>query len=553
MAQLFLQCHKLGSDSTECILVKSFPFRIGRCPDLELPLEDRSISWRHCQIEKGSADSWIIKDLDSKNGLTINNTSMEYSHLLVEGDTIKIGNTEFDIIIEHDEGITLDDDSLTNQTVHRNLNELKEQWLKIKPEKTIKRLKDVLEITNTLNGAQSIDEIFNRVEAVVFRHVPNVERLVLLRPDKNTKNLKILQSALQGGKGTVSGISISIAQKVFDEKVAIASMDTSTDQQFNEHQSIMIKGIKGIVAVPLIMEEKPLGVLYADTTFSIVEWGDGLDELLGFFTNLANLVATSLQRWIMSRELQEKERLRETMERELALSKDVQAHMFPRTFPEISNLSYHWSSEAAGSVGGDYFDVILKDQHQMGLVMSDISGKGISAALMMTNLQALFRTLFRVHQGNLCQLVDQINQDMYISSPANRYATFFYGIFNNDDLTFTYVNAGHLPPLILRNGDFLPEISDSPIVGLLPDPTYKENTLQFEAGDIMVLFTDGITEAMTDYDDEYEMERLKSCILKNHSQSPKELLESILDDVQAFTKGHTQSDDTSIFVAKIKS
>ena len=246
---------------------------------------------------------------------------------------------------------------------------------------------------------------------------------------------------------------------------------------------------------------------------------------------------------------------RERLNREVEIAREVQERLFPQTLPPIAGLSYAGACRPALGVGGDYYDFLALPEGQLGIAIGDVSGKGIAAALMMASLQASLRSEATRAPDDLAALVSNVNRLVYEASSANRYATFFYAQYNPDSLRLTYVNAGHNPPILLRCSNGLWQISrlqtGGTVVGLMPNSTYEQGAVTLAAGDLLVAFTDGITEAMNAGDEEWGEERLveavKCCAIL---ASASEIIPRIMQAADAFVAGAKQHDDMTLVILR---
>ena len=308
-------------------------FTIGRLPENNLHLPYFGISRYHARIFKQGKNKWFIEDTGSKNGTYLNEKFLAGAEYLAHNDKIKLGNIDAVVIFNDstlpgmpkveepniDEGIT----------IVRNVNDLKEQWIQAdnlvdkvrRQETSIARLKDLVDIAQNLNSAESIEEIFLAVKKVVFRYIESIERLALLIIDSDTGNLKLFNGAIreiyhpQCLPSDGSWISRSICQTVYSQKIAIQTSNAQLDERFGDEISIITKDIHSVMAVPLWDETKVVGVLYADGHIPVSDSIDEKDEDLSFFSTLANLVASSVQRWLLTRQLRSEETIRHRLER----------------------------------------------------------------------------------------------------------------------------------------------------------------------------------------------------------------------------------------------
>ncbi len=242
---------------------------------------------------------------------------------------------------------------------------------------------------------------------------------------------------------------------------------------------------------------------------------------------------------------------REVMNRELEIAREVQERLFPQKFPKVAGVDCFGFCRPARGVGGDYYDFIELAGGKIGIAIGDVSGKGIAAALLMASLQASLRgqTMAGVH--DLAELMRNVNKLVYDASQSNRYATFFYGEFDPSTLHFAFVNAGHNAPVILRGEEAIRLEASGPVVGLLPVVAYTMDSCQMLPGDIFICYTDGISEAMNEQDEEWEEERFIGSARECCGNCAKEMIEGIFRRADAFTGSAKQYDDMTLLVMKL--
>lgn len=234
---------------------------------------------------------------------------------------------------------------------------------------------------------------------------------------------------------------------------------------------------------------------------------------------------------------------------ELVIAKDVQARLFPQTRPPLSTLDYAGVCLQAREVGGDYYDFLDLGRSQLGLVIGDISGKGIAAALMMANLQANLRSQVAIAVDQPQQLLRSVNQLFYENTIDSAYATLFFAEYDNAKQILRYANCGHLCALLLRRDNTLERLgSTSTVLGLFRtwDCSMEERLLF--SGDTLVLYTDGITESFNEAGEEFGEARLIEALQRHRALSAQAMLEAIIADVQQFS-AHEQHDDITLIVA----
>jgi sigma-B regulation protein RsbU (phosphoserine phosphatase) len=243
---------------------------------------------------------------------------------------------------------------------------------------------------------------------------------------------------------------------------------------------------------------------------------------------------------------------RERLNREVEIAREVQERLFPQKLPAIEGLDYSGYCRPALAVGGDYYDFLALPQGHLGVAIGDVSGKGIAAALMMASLQASLRGEATRAPENLAAAVANVNRLVYEASAENRYATFFYGQYDPVTREFNYVNAGHNPPMLFHcaNGQWLVTRLEAggTVVGLLESYPYEQGSVTVAPGDLLVAFTDGISEAMNQADEEWGEERLIACVERCRGMNAKEVVQSVFQEADAFVSGAKQHDDMTLVV-----
>jgi phosphoserine phosphatase RsbU/P len=242
---------------------------------------------------------------------------------------------------------------------------------------------------------------------------------------------------------------------------------------------------------------------------------------------------------------------RERFNRELEIAREVQERLFPQCYPSVPGLDCAGHCRPAQGVGGDYYDFIALPEGRLGIAVGDVSGKGISAALLMASLRASLRGQTLGGPADLAGLMGNVNALLYEASAANRYATFFYAQYDPRERTLAFVNAGHNPPVVLRGEQVLRLEADGPVVGLLPGARYGQSSLALSPGDILLAYTDGISEAMTTGDEEWGEDRMIAAARECRARPAAEMIERLIAAADAFTAGAPQHDDMTLVVMKV--
>jgi len=256
------------------------------------------------------------------------------------------------------------------------------------------------------------------------------------------------------------------------------------------------------------------------------------------------------------------EKEKERLQTELEIAREVQGQLYPKRAPPMRGLQLTVRCDPARMVSGDYYDYQEIAQHKLAFAIGDVAGKGISAALLMATLQAALRAQMAQYlptHGNECsqlpdidaaQVVSKLNKQIYAHTSPEKYATFFFAMFDEPTHTLTYTNAGHLSPLLLRNGDVIPLDSNGTVVGAFPFSKYDESCIILEPGDLLICYTDGITEPENAYGEEFGDARMVDLVKKNAHQDDQEIIRLVLDAVREWNGSPELHDDMTLLLAR---
>jgi sigma-B regulation protein RsbU (phosphoserine phosphatase) len=243
---------------------------------------------------------------------------------------------------------------------------------------------------------------------------------------------------------------------------------------------------------------------------------------------------------------------KQRMENELSMARRVQEGLLPAVMPDTAGLEVFGTSLSCLEVAGDYFDVIRIDDNRTLLAIGDVSGKGAGAALLMSNLQASIRTAVRIGSG-LKRMIEQINNLIFDNTQAFQFITFFAGVYDASTSTFTYVNAGHNPPyLVKKDGRVSVLQGGGLILGAMPDMTYEEESVKLDGGDLLFLYTDGLSEAEDPAGDMYDEKRVEEFVVRNRDLLLGGIVERLASEVGQFMNGAERKDDLTLLIARVK-
>jgi sigma-B regulation protein RsbU (phosphoserine phosphatase) len=315
------------------------------------------------------------------------------------------------------------------------------------------------------------------------------------------------------------------------------------EESLKENFSLFYQlGVKLII--PMQIQGETKGIILLGPRISKQKYSRSDIE---FLLSVGSLAIISIENAKLFKEALEKQR----MEKDLELARTIQKNLLPKKFPKLKNFEISAFNESARQVGGDYFDIVkLSDQKTL-VAIADVSGKGVQAALMMANLQAFLKSISK-QSIPLSEATNLINDLVSENTMMGNFITFFWAELNDNSKELTFVNAGHNPPLLVRNGEIIKFQKGGMILGVMETTVpYEATNIKVESNDAIILFTDGVTEAMNSKNEEYTDLRLEELVKINFNKSSKELLDTIKRDVLNFTQNAEQSDDLTALIIKV--
>jgi serine phosphatase RsbU (regulator of sigma subunit) len=535
------------------IALSVFPFRIGRQAGNELTLRDSRVSRQQAQITDVNG-TMVLEDMGSSHGTFVNGEKI-VRHELKVSDQIDFGVPDSYHVIYVGEGATIE--------------ELVERIEAPAPAQSgpreLHHLGVLLDVARTLSSGVSLEDILTTVVDAAIA-VTRTERGVLLLTNpggkletavaRNAQRGTLRPEEVQISQGVLKRVSSSRRELIVGDTVADAA--ATAGRRMNPGESIARLDLHTVVAIPIdkmavieavdatvaARQSELLGILYLDSrapssTFS------ALDR--DVVRTLAHEAATLIE----NARLFAAARVKARLDHEIEIASKIQQGLLPKALPNLPHVAMTGSTLACYSVGGDCFDVIELEGGRHGFFVGDISGKGISAALLATLLQGIFFTTASMDLA-LTGIFSRVNRYLCDRSGGDRYATVFYGVLDKTG-TFEYVNAGHVPPLIRRGSGAIDRLDLASFpVGMFPEAEYESASVKLEKDDFLVIYTDGVSEAANLQAEMFEEERLRHLLENFKGQTVEELDETIREGVKAFTEGAPQSDDVTILVIQYK-
>ena len=536
---------------------------IGRSLEANVRVDDLTVSRKHAQITKGP-DGYTLRDLGSGNGTLLNDQRIEGATLLKDNDQIGVSNVVF--VFRDDvrppaekkpdgamgsttvsivdgpaatsaivESVDLEDQEkiegvVTSETAFEDLCKMH------------KRLKTVIDIGNALGTVLDEKKQFQLILDKLFEVFTQADRGFVILKDASTRRLRPSAAKVRDGDDAAQQVSISrtIAKEVIEKRKGILSSDAMGDDRFAGGASIVNFQIRSMMCVPLIAHDEIQGLIHVDTTRPTEHFT--VDDL-SLLVAIANQTALSVANSRMHEQLLAQER----MARDLEFAQKVQQSFLPDAVPKIEGFEFQQAYKAALQVGGDFYDFIHLGGPEWGLVVGDVSGKGVSAALLMAKLMSDVR-VFALAEHEPTPTLNRLNNHLAAGGTEDVFVTLLFMKLDVERKALTIGNAGHLPPMVRRGeGGSIIRIEDSinyPL-GVLPDTEFEQAEFQLEKGDALAIFTDGIIEAMNAKKEQYGFDRLEAA-MSDPAASPAKLVQIVLSDVKKFVGKTPQSDDLTL-------
>jgi serine phosphatase RsbU (regulator of sigma subunit) len=298
------------------------------------------------------------------------------------------------------------------------------------------------------------------------------------------------------------------------------------------------------MAVPLQTEDRVIGLIYVDSRSFVHEF---TPDDLNLLTVLANVAAIRIEH-----ELLEKLRAQEDRRtRDLIQAAEIQRGILPRGAPKLAGVELAGHNAASRTVGGDYYDFLPYPDGRVAVVLGDVAGKGMSAALLMSNLQARVQILAE-EVTDLAGLMHRLDQSIAAHSPDNRFITMFFGLIDPKNGTVNYCNAGHNPPLLIRAGGDVERLAAmGTVLGIMPEIGYLEESRELRPGDLLAVYSDGVTEAEHPEHGEWGEERLAELLIARKGEPAERIVDCVTEAVREWTLDAPPADDITIVVARV--
>jgi sigma-B regulation protein RsbU (phosphoserine phosphatase) len=537
---------------------------IGRHPDCDIQLQSNTISRRHARIT-GDGSQFFVEDLGSGNGTFVNGQKIDAQTAIGNQDRVKFGplllrfeckgaaptaaprlpaptpsapgTDDFGSAVT----FSSDDDDADEATIMGNVGSGGGfGMLEVEP---AEKLKAVIEITRALTGETDMDAMLPKILTTLFEVFPQADRacILLKDPDKDGEMIPRAFKHRREDEDSTVKLSRTILKKVLTDKSGILSADASNDDQFDAAESISTLAIRSMMCVPMLDKEgEPIGVINIDTQNPLSQFRPEDLEILMTVAGQASLTyenARLMKTWM------EKQK----QDGEMAIAMNVQRALLPESFPKQDGYTFYASYDTAQAVGGDYYDAFRLSDDLICLSFGDVAGKGVPGALIMSRIASCVQNVMPfVHDP--AESIEKINGHMCANMVEGRFVTYLLIVLDVKNHKMKMINAGHMSPIIRKPDGSIEEFDEDLTglpVGVMEGFPYDLIEREINPGEMFVLFTDGVDEAMNPEGELYTLDRMRNFV-KSGPDNAEDMGKALLTDVRRHANGRPQNDDITI-------
>jgi serine phosphatase RsbU (regulator of sigma subunit) len=536
------------------VRINQVPFLIGRGAETgnHLQLTDRRIS-RNCAAIVTEANRYYLEDRGQRRGMFVNGEKVE-SRMLNDGDVVTFGlEDSYQLIFRSASGTS-------EEAIPQLLTRIDHMTSSESTGGGLRKLNMLLEATSLLHSQLPLDSVLAKMIDHAIAVTDADRGLLEEATEGKAESMRVRLARRSGGQRlppesmTPSKTAIQLAMK---QQSAVITEDLAqAEMNLQAAASIVAQGLRAVVVIPLYASARAvtdasstdikrgdfLGVLYLDskrpTAFSKLD------------RQILDALAADAASILDNARLVERERERQRLEQEIGIARDIQQALLPKNLREYPHLAVSGVNFPCLSVGGDYFDVFPLDERRTAFLLADVSGKGLGAALVTTMLQG---ALSGMSLGtDPARTLNHVNRFLCDHVEVGRYATMFFGILDESG-KLEYINAGHPSPILMRKEAVEEAFTEGSFpVGLVPEAEFTTASVQLEAEDTLVLFSDGVTEAMDPDEELYGVGRLRAVLQGKKDLPLDEIQKTVLESVENFARGERQADDLTILVVRYR-
>ncbi len=504
---------------------------LGRAHDCTVPIKDRFLSRRHAEIVREDG-GWLLRDCGSVNGTLLNGTRILEPHLLRPGDRIALGDSEVVFNAADDDTsqiVATESLSHTNMAIAVDVDERGNERTQVLNALAVEFLADrpMAELFDFILGR--VDNLLRPTRAAIAT-IGAADRMQFTNV-KLHRSSKDLPAELR--------ISKTLLREVVEGRKVVSFFDSGgDDDRIAQAESIVAQCIRSAVCAPLLVGDDVLGVLYLDFVGAA---GAVTESDVRLVAQIARFAAVTLERTRLREEALAKAKIDE----ELRTAFVIQSRLLPAQLPEIDGYCFAAANRPCKTVSGDYYDVLVRPDGRIYFVIADVSGKGITAALVMSSVATAFQ-IFTRSDPTPAELVSEINATLAPKTSPSKFVTLFAGVLDPASGAVDFTNAGHVPPLVIGPGGVQTLRTTDMVVGLFTTAQYRNQSVVLGPGDSLVLFTDGVTEAENAAEEQLGLEPVAELLSTLHGTEAVRILETIDERVRMHIGEVPAGDDVTM-------
>lgn len=548
---LVLTIHTPG-ETVRRVSVDRPSLTFGRSSTNDVFLPDRTLSRVHARMDAGPS-GLVLTDLGSRNGTQLNGSRIADPAVVRPGDRVVFGETTIEVSEEATTGMRVlidvegdrsDRTMISTSSAVASLRRPAARELTDAAE--LKRLATSLQILNEVSLALLTDIPLSGLSSLILEKLFDYLRpdrgLLMLRDGAGTLQPEAVRFA-EGIDPSDIRLSRTLVETVTERKQGVLMIDTETDAKLGTAESIRLHGITSCLAAPLLVDEEVIGLVYLEARLGRRSF---TDEDLTLLTSLANTAAIKIQ----NLRLHEAAAAKQRIEREMALAWDVQRRLFPEESPELPGTELFGRTLPSRTVSGDYYDFFVRGDGTLDVVVADVCGKGMAASILAASVQSSFQAWAGENfpPDRLCA---RLNDLVHRRTSPEKFITFLSALYDPETGAVVWTNAGHNPGVLLRASgghELLP--AQGPPLGLFPGRAYGSAAVTIGSGDLLVLYTDGVTEAANPDDEEFGLDRLVAIVRETADRPLEEIEQAIEDALSAFAAGVPFADDRTVVLLR---
>lgn len=526
---------------------------VGRSTHCDITIADRFLSRRHARIFN-TGEGWRIEDLGSRNGTYVNGRQVGEPAAIQAGDVIALSASliKVESVPDANTPSTVPTDVPSSDRVFRSAAEVLRRTGTPPPDSDVtdssalRSYATRLALLNNVHQAMAtsigLDDLLELILDHIFAQLQPERAEVFMRCDDGSYTCVATRS---GPRSMLQSLySENLFSEVGDKAMAALVNDARSDHRFAQAESLVSAGVRSLLAAPLYAPNRALGLIVLGSNAAVRQYSEEDLELL---VTLSSVAALRIHNLALTQEAVERQRL----ERELTIARRLQVALIPERLPEVKGYRLHGATKPSRGVSGDYYQLVERaagDEYV--LAVADVSGKGISAAMLTGYLEAVASV--PIEDGLAPhEIFNRVSQKIFDRTPSNRFATMFLGVLEPSNGRFRFANAGHAPACLVRASGSVEWLESTGLpLGLMAPAEYHLGEALLEIGDTLVVYSDGYTEAENPNGVEFGQDRLAEVCLEHHRREPADLAETVDRALETFASGRPFADDRTIVVVR---